>query len=126
MRRSVWAVRRIPFSSSPSQRPSLLTGYSRGRGLRGEDTSVRIVCRKRLSKREALADAGLTWHFIGHLQTNKAKKVVENFDWVHSVDRLEAAEALARHVVNRPPLPILVEVKLQDEPNKSGFAESLI
>ena len=77
-----------------------------------------------LSKREALAAAGLTWHFIGHFQTNKAKKVVENFDWVHSVDRLEAAQALARHVVNRPPLPVLIEVKLHDEPNKSGTSES--
>jgi len=75
-----------------------------------------------LSKREALAEANLTWHFIGHFQTNKAKKVVENFDWVHSVDRIDAAEALARHVVNRRPLPVLIEVKLQDEPNKSGAA----
>jgi PLP dependent protein len=77
-----------------------------------------------LSKRDALEGTGLTWHFIGHFQTNKAKKIVENFDWVHSVDRLEAAEALARCRSNRPPLPILVEVKLQDEPNKSGAPES--
>lgn len=77
-----------------------------------------------LSKREALASAALVWHFIGHLQTNKAKKIVENFDWIHSVDRIEAGEALARHVVNRPPLPVLIEVKLQDEPNKSGAVEA--
>ena len=77
-----------------------------------------------LSKRTALADLDLAWHFIGHLQTNKAKKVVEHFDWVHSVDRTEAAEALARHAVNRAPFPVLVEVKLRDEPNKSGAAES--
>jgi len=76
-----------------------------------------------LSKREALAEANLTWHFIGHFQTNKAKKVVENFDWVHSVDRIDAAEALARHVVNREPLRVMIEVKLQDEPNKSGATE---
>ena len=76
-----------------------------------------------LPKREELASLGLTWHFIGHFQTNKAKKIVENFDWVHSVDRLEAGEALARHVTNRPPLPVLIEVKLEDEPNKSGTAE---
>jgi pyridoxal phosphate enzyme (YggS family) len=76
-----------------------------------------------LSKRQALANANLTWHFIGHFQTNKAKKVVENFDWVHSVDRLDAAEALARHVANREPLRVLIEVKLQDEPNKSGTTE---
>ena len=76
-----------------------------------------------LAKREALTDVNLTWHFIGHFQTNKAKKVVENFDWVHSVDRIEAAEALARHVANRPPLRILIEVKLEDEPKKSGATE---
>src|SRR5688572_3613807 len=76
-----------------------------------------------LSKREALQGTNLTWHFIGYFQTNKAKKVVENFDWVHSIDRLEAAEALARHVTRRP-LPVLLEVKLEDEPNKSGAAVS--
>jgi len=77
-----------------------------------------------LSKRDALQSANLTWHFIGHFQTNKAKKIVENFAWVHSVDRLDAAEALARHASQRPPLPVLIEVKLEDEPNKSGAAES--
>jgi pyridoxal phosphate enzyme (YggS family) len=76
-----------------------------------------------LSKRAALTSAGLTWHFIGHIQTNKAKKVVENFDWVHSVDRMEAAEALSRHVSGRRPLPVLIEVKLKHEPNKSGATE---
>jgi len=77
-----------------------------------------------LSKRADLKDTGLTWHFIGHLQTNKARKVVENFDWIHSLDRLEAGEALARCLSDRPPLPVLVEVKLQDEANKSGAYES--
>jgi len=76
-----------------------------------------------LSKRAPLANANLTWHFIGHFQTNKARKVVENFDWVHSIDRIDAAEALARHVINRAPLHVLIEVKLQDEPNKSGTTE---
>jgi hypothetical protein len=76
-----------------------------------------------LSKRSDLAETALTWHFIGYLQTNKARKVAENFDWVHSLDRLEAAEALARCLANRPPLPVLVEVKLQDEPNKPGANE---
>ena len=42
-----------------------------------------------LPKREELLDLAVTWHFIGHLQTNKARKVVENFDWVQCVDRVE-------------------------------------
>jgi pyridoxal phosphate enzyme (YggS family) len=77
-----------------------------------------------LAKREALAGRAVTWHFIGHLQTNKAKKVVENFDYVHSVDRIELAEALAKQISNRPPLPVLIEVKLEEEQNKAGVLEA--
>src|SRR5215470_8513927 len=47
-----------------------------------------------LPKREALADLPLTWHFIGHLQTNKAKKAAEQFDWIQCVDRSELAGKL--------------------------------
>src|SRR3989442_4341819 len=39
-----------------------------------------------LPKIEALSGLPVTWHFIGHLQSNKAKKVVESFDWVQSID----------------------------------------
>jgi PLP dependent protein len=76
-----------------------------------------------LPKREALAAESLTWHFIGHLQTNKARKVAEKFDCVHSVGRLELASALSRQVASRPPLPVLIEVKLQEEESKSGVPE---
>jgi pyridoxal phosphate enzyme (YggS family) len=79
-----------------------------------------------LPKIEALSDIALTWHFIGHLQSNKAKRVVEHFDWVHSVDSRELAERLdhsASQSASRP-LPVLIEVKLHEEPNKSGVAEA--
>lgn len=81
-----------------------------------------------LAKREALArltpaSVPLTWHFIGHVQTNKARKIAENFDCVHSIDRLAVGEALNRYVVRIPKLPVLIEVKLGDEPNKSGATE---
>jgi pyridoxal phosphate enzyme (YggS family) len=72
-----------------------------------------------LPKREALKDLNLTWHFIGHLQTNKAKKVVENFDWVQCVDRMELAAKLNQAA--EKPLPVLIEVKLHEEKNKSGI-----
>jgi PLP dependent protein len=72
-----------------------------------------------LPKREALQDLSLTWHFIGRLQTNKAKKVVENFDWVQCVDRVELAEKLNQAATK--PLPVLIEVKLHEETNKSGI-----
>jgi PLP dependent protein len=73
-----------------------------------------------LPKKEALADLPLTWHFIGHLQTNKAKKAVEEFDWIQCVDRAELGEKLNQAAVRR--MPVLIEVNLDDEPTKSGVA----
>jgi hypothetical protein len=75
-----------------------------------------------LPKIETLADLGLTWHFIGHLQTNKARKVVEFFRWVQCVDRNELANKLDDAATG--PLPVLIEVKLHDEPSKSGVDEA--
>src|SRR5262249_48452246 len=75
-----------------------------------------------LPKIAALSELPLTWHFIGHLQTNKAKKIVEHFQWVQCVDRSELAEKLNQATPNR--LPVLIEVKLDEEPNKSGIQES--
>jgi pyridoxal phosphate enzyme (YggS family) len=72
-----------------------------------------------LPKREALRDLKLTWHFIGHLQTNKSKRVVENFDWVQCIDRSELAEKLNQTATK--PLPILIEVNLGGEETKSGI-----
>src|SRR5437868_980948 len=72
-----------------------------------------------LPKREALQNLPLTWHFIGHLQTNKAKKVVENFDWVQCVDRPELADKLNQTATNA--LPVLIEVNLGGEETKSGI-----
>jgi len=75
-----------------------------------------------LPKREALRDLPLTWHFIGHLQTNKSKKAVENFDWIQSVDRAELAEKL--NLAATKTIQVLIEVKLHEEGNKSGIAET--
>ena len=74
-----------------------------------------------LPKQDALRDLSLRWHFIGHLQTNKAKKVVEHFDCVQSVDRAELAEKLNDNVADR--LSVLVEVELGNEETKSGVSE---
>jgi len=89
------------------------------------DCGIRDIGENRLQeaipKMEALSELPLTWHFIGHLQTNKAKKVVEHFQWVQSVDRPELAEKLNQAASK--PLPVLIEVKLHEEPNKSGIDE---
>lgn len=63
--------------------------------------------------------AQLTWHMVGHLQTNKAKTAVDIFDIIHSVDSLRLAEALSRHSQKR--LPVLIEVNVAAEATKGGF-----
>ncbi len=89
------------------------------------ESGIRDIGENRLQeavpKIEALSEFPVTWHFIGHLQTNKAKKVIEYFDWVQCLDRLELAQKLNQAAGQ--PLPVLIEVKLHEEPNKSGVDE---
>ncbi len=61
----------------------------------------------------------LTWHMVGHLQTNKAKTAAEFFDIIHSVDSLRLAEALNGCCQRR--LSVLVQVNVSGETTKSGF-----
>lgn len=61
------------------------------------------------------------WHMIGHLQTNKVKYVVNLFDWVHSVDRLELARELDKRAgQNNRRLKVMIEVNVSGEGSKSG------
>jgi len=76
-----------------------------------------------LEKRAQLAGRGAVWHFIGHLQGNKAKDVARHFDWVHGVDRERIAELLSRgRPADLPPLQVCVQVNISAEATKSGVA----
>lgn len=76
-----------------------------------------------LEKIQSLKKFPLTWHFIGHIQSNKCKSIAENFSWVHSVCRADIAQKLhLARSANLPPLNICIQVNLTDEPNKSGLA----
>jgi len=74
-----------------------------------------------LPKQDALKDLSVRWHFIGRLQTNKAKKVIETFHCIQSVDRLELALKLNHYATGR--LPVFVEVELGKEETKSGVPQ---
>ena len=66
---------------------------------------------------------GLSWHFIGHLQSNKARAAVELFDLIHSVDRLSLAQALEQAAARLGKVQdILLQVSLAGEETKSGAA----
>jgi PLP dependent protein len=66
------------------------------------------------------------WHLIGHLQSNKARRAVELFDVIHSVDSAALAQRLDRvcEEVDREELPVLIQIDLGKESTKSGAAES--
>jgi len=76
-----------------------------------------------LPKLASLEDLGATWHFIGHLQGNKARDVARVFDWVHGVDRARLAQALARGLPpERPDLNVCIQVNISGEATKGGVA----
>lgn len=77
-----------------------------------------------MEKIDTLSDQAVSWHFIGHLQSNKAKYAVRYFDLIHSVDSEKLAleidrEAGKRKVIQR----ILVQVNIAGETSKSGISE---
>jgi pyridoxal phosphate enzyme (YggS family) len=77
------------------------------------------------SKRSALADLDATFHLVGHLQSNKARRATEIFDRVDSLDSVALAQKLdAAAASQEKRLDVLVEVHLGGEDTKSGVEES--
>ncbi|MFK7731336.1 MAG: YggS family pyridoxal phosphate-dependent enzyme [Pseudomonadales bacterium] len=80
-----------------------------------------------LEKQAVLSDMDINWHFIGHIQSNKTKALAEHFGWVHSVDRIQIATRLsAQRPSNLPDLNICLQVNIDNEHSKSGFAPEQI
>ena len=77
-------------------------------------------------KQEELADlTDITWHMIGSLQSNKARAAIAQFDWIHSIDRFSLAEQCDRLIIELGKSPkLLLQVKLAEDPHKSGWSES--
>ena len=64
----------------------------------------------------------LKWHFIGQIQSNKIRKIVQNFNYIHSVDSIEKLQKISKvsFEENKNPL-IMLQVKLSEDPTKGGF-----
>ncbi|MFQ4142389.1 YggS family pyridoxal phosphate-dependent enzyme [Chlorogloeopsis sp. ULAP02] len=77
-----------------------------------------------IAKQAELQDlSDVTWHFIGHLQSNKAKKALENFSWLHSMDNLKLAGRLNELAQQLGVSPhVCLQVKILPDPNKSGWS----
>jgi pyridoxal phosphate enzyme (YggS family) len=90
----------------------------------GLDTFGENRVQEAIAKRGALADLDIEWHLVGPLQSNKARKAVETFDVIESVDSVELAHRLDRiagELRPRRPLPVLLQVNIDRDPAKGGF-----
>ena len=76
------------------------------------------------AKYDELKNEKIIWHFIGHLQSNKAKQAVKIFDWIQTVDRMSLARKLDKYAQSErdKPLPVLIQVNVGDESTKSGVS----
>lgn len=77
-----------------------------------------------ITKQSQLADLeDITWHFIGHLQSNKARKALQHFDWIHSIDSLKLAIKLDKLMaeMDKPLAGCCLQVKMLPDPTKNGF-----
>ncbi|HEY2345519.1 MAG TPA: YggS family pyridoxal phosphate-dependent enzyme [Xanthomonadaceae bacterium] len=96
-------------------------GEIRNLAAQGQHRFGENYVQEALAKQRELGDAGIEWHLIGHLQSNKAREAATAFDWVQTVDRMRLIPALARHrPAARGPLNVLIQVNIDDEASKSG------
>jgi PLP dependent protein len=72
-----------------------------------------------LKKQEILHDLPIIWHFIGHLQTNKVKDMINQIDYLHTLDRMSLADSIEKYRLT--PLQCFIQVNLTDESQKSGI-----
>jgi PLP dependent protein len=111
------AVRLLAVSKSKPV-SAVLEAASAGQREFGEN-----FVQEALAKIAAVARRDLTWHFIGHLQSNKTRAVAEKFDWVHTVDRPKIAERLSRQrPYHAPDLNVCIQVNVDGEAEKAGVS----
>jgi PLP dependent protein len=120
---TVVAVRQVSLIAVSKTKPSAMIreAFDAGQRLFGENYVQEAVTK--MAELSDLRAQGIEWHFIGPLQSNKAKLVAWHFDWVHGVDRLKIAEALAKNrteLGNLEPLNVCVQVNVSGEASKGG------
>ena len=69
----------------------------------------------------------IKWHFIGRIQSNKIRKIVQNFQYIHSVDSFEKLQKISSISCEEKKTPsIMMQVKFSDDPTKGGFNPELL
>ena len=74
-----------------------------------------------IAKMKELKDEKIYWHFIGSIQSNKARDIAYHFDWVHSIEKITTARRIDRfRPPTMPPLNVCLQINIDNEPSKSG------
>ncbi len=80
-----------------------------------------------MTKVEALSGQGVSWHFIGAVQSNKTRPIAARFDWVHGIEREKIATRLsAQRPAARGPIDVCIEVNVSGEDTKSGVSPATV
>jgi len=122
------SARHVSLIAVSKTKPSAMIreAFDAGQRLFGENyVQEAIIKIAELNDLRAQGIGGIEWHFIGPLQSNKARLVAQYFDWVHGVDRLKIAEALAKNraeFAHLAPLNVCVQVNVSGEASKGGVA----
>lgn len=125
--------RRISEALQGDSRAVTLVAVSKGQPPEAIRAAFAAGCRdfgesyvqEALPKIAKMPDLGAAWHFVGHLQGNKARDVAESFGWVHGVDRARSAAALGRaRPSGLPALNVCIQVNISGEATKGGVAPS--
>jgi pyridoxal phosphate enzyme (YggS family) len=103
---------------SKTQSPEkILQAFNAGISIFGEN-----YLQEALPKMAALSDKKIEWHFIGPIQSNKTKKIAEQFSWAHCVSTKKIAERLNdQRPSDLPPLNICLQINISKEHTKSGL-----
>ena len=101
----------------------IMTLYNLGQNDFGESK-----CQEAFEKQSILKDfKQIKWHFIGRIQSNKIRKIVQNFQYIHSVDSFEKLRKISSISCEEKKNPlIMIQVKFSDDPNKGGFNPELL
>ena len=96
---------------------NILKAYEAGQRDFGEN-----YIQESIEKIVELKNLDITWHFIGKIQSNKSKYIAENFDWIHSVDKISTLKKINDLRKNaEEKLNVCVQVNIDSEDSKSGI-----
>lgn len=101
---------------------AIIAAYEAGLRNFGESRAIEAI--EKINQLPDSVRNTSVFHFIGHLQTNKVKKVVEHFDYIHSIDSVKLAKAVANAALEIGKVQnVLLQLNNADEVQKFGFSK---